>query len=123
MKTMANRQRGISFSGFMMTVIVLILAVILGMRLIPAYIENASIKSAFVSVAHDPELQKARDSDILLAYSKRAQVSNISAIKADDIDIGREGGGLSLSATYSVKVPLFANISLLLDFNPGSDAK
>ena len=119
MKTMANRQRGVSLSGLLAVLVLVIVGLIAGMKLVPAYMEDASIKSALIAVASDPAMKNAKDGDIRTAYGKRAQVANITAIRPDDVDINRENG-LSLSATYTVKVPLVANISLVLDFSPNS---
>ncbi len=39
------------------------------------------------------------------------------------LEINKDGNDLVLSASYSVKVPLVANVSLLIDFAPTSAAK
>lgn len=118
---MASKQRGLSFSGFMAGVVILILISITGLKVIPAYIQNTTIKNVFVAVASDPEMQKASIRDIQMAYSKRSSIEDINAITVEDIEIEKNGGRLVLSASYAVKVPLAGNISLYLDFNPSSD--
>jgi len=123
MGAMANKQRGVSFSGFLTVAVLLVLAVIGGMRLVPPYMEHASIQKIFDTIAHDPEMQNAQISDIRMSYSKRASVDYIKAINASDIDIGKDASGISLSASYSVKQPLFGNVSLLIDFNVSSASK
>lgn len=120
MKIPANRQGGLSLTGLLMGAAVLGFAAIFGMKLIPAYMQDAEIKNLFDAVARDPELQKASARDILLAYSKRALVANITAIKLDDVEIGKNGDSISLSASYAVKIPVAGNASLLLEFNPSS---
>ena len=55
-----------------------------------------------------------------MSYRKRANINYITDITAEDIDISKEGGRLKLSASYSVKIPLAGNITLLLEFNPSS---
>lgn len=120
MRTMANRQYGLSLSGLLMVAVVLGFAAIFGMKLIPAYMQDAEIKNIFDAVARDPEMQKAQVKDIRLAYSRRAVVANVTAIKPDDIEIGKDGDSISLSASYSIKVPLAGNASLLLEFNPSN---
>ncbi|MBI4938011.1 MAG: DUF4845 domain-containing protein [Nitrosomonadales bacterium] len=120
MRTMANRQYGLSLSGLLMVAAILGFAAIFGMKLIPAYMQDAEIKNIFDAVARDPEMQKAQVRDIRLAYSKRAVVANVTAIKPDDVEIGKDGDSISLSASYSIKVPLAGNASLLLEFNPSN---
>jgi Domain of unknown function (DUF4845) len=120
MKAMKRQQRGLSMPLFLLSAVVLIFVVIGAMKLIPPYMENGQIKDLFNSVAHDPDLKDATIRDIQLEYAKRASVDNITAIRLNDIDIGKDDSGISLSASYQVKIPLVANITLVLDFNPSS---
>ncbi|SEN08077.1 DUF4845 domain-containing protein [Nitrosomonas marina] len=110
-------QYGVTLTGMLFWSVVLILFVLLGMKVAPVYIENASIKKNLVAVASDSTLNKATPTQIRLAFSKRAQIDGITAITAKDITIARENGQNILSVVYSEKVPLFANISLEFDFD------
>ena len=115
---MPVQQRGLSFGGFIVGAFLLVLASITGLKLIPAYMQNAQINSVFTTISHDPDMQKASPREIRNSFDKRASIDAITAIKADEIEIASDGGKLMLSASYSVKVPLISNISLLLEFNP-----
>lgn len=121
MRTFRNKQRGITFSGFIMAAFALIIVAILGMKLVPAYIHSTQISSIFKAVASDPAMQSASIKEIKDSYSKRAYINAITELSPDDIEIVKEGATLSLSANYAVKIPLVANITLLLEFNPSSD--
>ena len=120
MRIMANKQRGISFSGFLVAVCIILVVVIGGMRFIPAYIEDAKIKSIFNAITHDPEMRNAQIKDIRTSFARRASIDGITAINEKDIEIVKEGNSLSVSASYSVKIPLASNASLILEFNPNS---
>ncbi len=123
MKTMAIRQRGVSLSGLLIWVMLLIFAGIGAMKIIPAYMQNVEIKGILHAIAHDLEMQSAPVSTIRESFSKRAMMNNISVVTAEDIDIVKNSGGLSLSASYSMKIPLAGNASLLIEFNPSSTGK
>jgi hypothetical protein len=120
---MATRQYGLSLAGFLIIVVATVVVLITAMRVVPAYIEDASIMKAFDAIVHDPDMKDAKISDIRLSFSKRAQISDITAINPDDIDIEKDDSGISLSASYSVKVHLLGNVSLLLEFNPSVPEK
>lgn len=120
MKTTAGRQRGISFFGFIWIAAGVIFVAILGMKLVPAYVHNAQISEIFKEIAADAAMQDASIKDIKDSYNKRASINSITDITAEDIDIGKDNGRLKLSASYSVKVPVVANITLLIEFNPSS---
>jgi hypothetical protein len=120
MKALANRQRGISFFGFIMFAIGAIFVAILGMKVIPAYVHNVQLGQIFKVIATDPAMQSASVKEVKDSFSKRASVNFITDIAADDIEITKLEGRLSLSCNYTVKIPLVANVSLLLEFNPRS---
>ncbi|MDD5301328.1 MAG: DUF4845 domain-containing protein [Gallionella sp.] len=117
---MPATQRGLSFSGFIFGAFVLVVLGIFGLKLIPAYMQDATIKNLLVAIANDPEMQKASPSTIRMSFSKRSSIDDIKAIKADDIEIASNGGRLVLSASYAVKIPVGGNVSLYLEFNPSS---
>ena len=120
---MPVQQRGMSFGGFIFGAFLLVLFGITGLKLIPAYMQAAQIKNIFVTIAHDPDMQKATPHDIQASFDKGASINNITAIKASDIDISSEGGMPVLSASYAVKIPLVGNVSLYMEFNPSSAGK
>ena len=120
MKIMANKQRGFSFFGFLLVAILFVFAAIGGMKVIPAYMRDARIKNIFDTIAHDPEMRNASVRDIRESYAKRAMMDNITIIQGSDIEIEKNGGGIALGASYSVKIPLAGNATLVLEFNPSS---
>ena len=123
MRAKMNKQRGVTMSGFLVTVVVLIFLAIGGMKIIPAYIQDKTIQSKFDEVARDPELKNATVHDIRESFRKRVTTSDITAIKVEDIEVTKDAGGITLSASYSVKIPLVGNATLLLEFNPSSASK
>jgi len=118
---MRARQRGLSFESFIVVAILGVIVGIFSLKLVPAYMEDGKIKTIFNAIAHDPDMQKASPYEIKLSFDRRASIDNITAIKAEDIEIASEQGRLILSAKYSVKVGLGGNVSLLLEFNPTND--
>ncbi len=118
---MPARQRGIGFGGFVFGAFLLVVVSIFGLKLIPAYMQEATIKNVFNAITHDPDMQKASMREIRSSFDKRANIDRITAITSEDIEISSsDNGRLRLSATYSVKIPLASNVSLVLDFNPTS---
>ncbi|MCB1986086.1 MAG: DUF4845 domain-containing protein [Burkholderiales bacterium] len=115
------KQRGLTLSGMLVWSIVLVLVAVLGMKVVPVYIENASIKKNLTAIANDANLKDSHANQLRLAFTKRAQIDNITVIAAKDIKITRDKGQNHLSVDYSVNVPLFANISLQIDFETQSD--
>jgi hypothetical protein len=120
MRASAHTQRGITFVGFIMIAAALIFVAITGMKLVPAYIHNAQIARIFKEITSDPAMRDASIKDIKESYNKRASMNYITDITSEDIEINKEGGQLSLSASYTVRIPIAGNATLLLEFNPSS---
>lgn len=121
MKAFAYRQRGIGFVGFIMIAAGVVFAAVAGMKLVPPYLHSVQIAEILKQIANDPEMRNASISDIKNSYAKRASINYITDITAEDLEIDKAANGqLSLSASYSVKVPVAGNITLLLEFNPSS---
>lgn len=116
-------QKGVTLSGFLLWAILVIAALLLGFKLFPPYYEYYSIKRTFNVIANDETLRSLSKRDVESSFVRRATIENLTAIGPDDLVINREGGGWIIEAQYSVRVPLFANLSACMDFAPSSDRK
>jgi hypothetical protein len=116
-----KKQRGVTLSGLIIVCFIIIFVALLGFKLFTPYMQYFTVVKTFKQIANDPEMKGASAHDIKMAYSKHAMIDNIDNVGPDDIDIEKDGDTLILSATYSVKVPLVQNISLLIDFNASSN--
>ncbi len=121
MKASVWQQRGLTFGNFLLWAILLVIVAVGGMKVIPAYIQDREIRSTLYTIAHDPDLQNASANDIRQAFWKRATtMNNITVVSPDDINIQKGPGGLVLSVSYQVKIPLIGNASLVLEFDTNS---
>jgi len=117
-----KRQLGVTLTGLIFVSFVLIVVALLGFKLFTPYMQYYTIQKTFRALAVLPEVRSGSRRDLVVPWSRYAEIENITAISGDDIEITKDGNQVTLSASYSVKVPLFANISLLIDFNPSSSA-
>jgi hypothetical protein len=117
---MMNRQRGLGLLRNIFVVFMLIAGVALAFKLVPPYTEYFMIKQIFKSLTVNPGLKELQaDRSALYTELKRhTTVGNVTTIKIEDIDIS----ATAISARYSVRLHLFGNISLLLEFYPSSAA-
>lgn len=118
--SISKKQQGISLSGLMIWSFVLILVSIVGMKLIPAYLENATIKRTLLAVATESNIRTSNE-EIRQSFNRKASIDDIKAINGRDIVIDKKSDKVVLSTSYSVKIPLFANISLYIDFTAASN--
>lgn len=111
-----KREQGITMSGFLTLVIVLIFAALLVFKLLPSYLEYFYVQKAVDAITKELDLQTATSKEIRSAFDKRAMIDNINAVRGEDLEIIREGNEAAIIADYSVKIPLVANITACIDF-------
>ena len=115
-----KRQRGVTLSGLIIVLFLLIVGALLGFKLFTPYSQYFTIQKAFKDLSQRTEVKAGTRRDVMAAWQPIALIQNITTVSGDDIEITKEGNDVIISASYSVKVPLFLNISLLIDFNPTS---
>jgi hypothetical protein len=115
-----KRQRGVSLSGLMLGIALLIPAALLGMKVTPSVIEYYKILKAVKAVGKDNALQGASVADVRKAFDKYAEIDNFKVVTSQDIEVTKEGGQLVVSFAYQDKLPLFANVSLVMDYQGSS---
>ena len=117
-----NKQKGITLVGMLLVAGGIFFIALIAMKIVPAYIEFFSVKKVLSAMASDPALPTMSVKEIRESFGRRASIDNISAVKGADLDISRVDGETVVTAEYSVKTPLFGNLSAWMDFS-GSTAK
>lgn len=115
-----KRQRGVTFVGMIFIAALIVVGAIIALKLVPAYIEYATVVQHLREIAHSPEARGGSPREVQMMFAKRAQIDNIKAITADDIEVRREGDAMVLTAVYQTKVKLFGNVSACIDFEASS---
>ena len=118
---MQSRQRGLTMFGFLFVAVLLVLAAILAMKLVPAYIEFYTLKEIIATMGHETDIRSKSNRDIRNDFSKRASTSYVTVIKPDELVITNEGGVPVISFEYEYRTKLVGNISLVVDFSASSN--
>lgn len=111
----ARKQAGLSMIGFLLVAALVAMAVLVGVKLAPAYIEYYSLKNILKNMVNDHDLQTASVAEIKRSFDNRAVIASVST-RSGDLTISKDGGSLTIGTSYSVKVPLAGNVSACLDF-------
>lgn len=115
MKMATKFQRGVSLSGLMYLGIVFAAVALLLMRVAPSAIEYYKLKKD--TKATVVNLQPgATVSDVRKAFAKYAEVDHLD-FKPEELDISKENDLVVISFAYDKKIPLFANVSLLISYS------
>lgn len=115
-----SRQAGWTFWSLAFTLGVLAFFAYVGMQLVPIYSTNSNIENAMERSLEEQNLKTVRRSDILLKISRQLLLdgSQRAVNLKKDLTMQRTRSLFILEVNYQRTVPLFANISVLVDFYP-----
>jgi Tfp pilus assembly protein PilE len=116
-------QRGFGLNTLMVGGAIFAVVALLAMKVLPPWMEYGNLVKAVKGTATDTSLQDATVAQVRAAFGRRADMDDVKSVTPQDLDITKEGGDLVISFSYSKKVPLFGNASLVFDFEGSSSAK
>ena len=119
-KIIHSKQKGMTFIGLVLVIAAVMFLAIIGMKVVPAYIEFSSVKNAIKYVANDAAFATMSKKEIASAFDKSASTGYITVIKGADLIIEKNATGNVVTADYQVTLPIVANASVLLDFHATS---
>ena len=112
-----RNQSGVTLLGLLMICIVLVVVAVGGLKVVPAYIEYFNIKKAVTGIVQSGEARKGTPADIRAAFERRRAIDDFESVTGKDLEITKEGNNVAISFSYPRRIPLFANVSLLIDFS------
>ena len=115
-----HKQKGLSLVGLIVILAVVFGVCLLAFKVAPALMEYRAIERQFQSIAEDQTLKGASRGQFDRAWAMRASVEGIKSIDGTQIYYEKEGDKIVVTGEYSVKVPLFWNVSIWFDFKPTS---
>ena len=100
--------------GFLFVAAIVLVVVMLGFRVLPAYIEYFSVQKALKQALDDTA--NTTTADIRKTVARQLNTDYVESVNASDIEVTRTATGVTASASWQRKLPLVANASLVLDF-------
>ena len=112
-----GREAGFSLSGLIVVLVVLGALAVMAMRVFPAWVEYRSIKQAIAAA----KAAGCSNREMQQAFERSAEINNITVIGSKDLVITRDNGQAEVSFAYEKRIPLAANVSLLIDYAGTTD--
>jgi len=109
-----KHQRGVALTGLILWGFVLFFMAVLGMKVTPTVIEYYKIKKDAESTLGKvgPESTVA---DVRATFDRFANIDMLE-FSSKDLDISKDNGKIVIDFAYDKKIPLFANVSLLIEY-------
>ena len=119
----AKNQKGITFIGVLIIAALLIFIAIVGMKMMPAYMEYMAVKKVIRAMGQE-QLSTMNKNEIVKSFNRRKSIDDIKSVTAGDLMVEKnETGNTVVSVEYQVVQPIMGNVSALIDFKASSDDK
>ena len=109
-----KQQRGVALSGLLFWSLVLVLVAVLGLKVTPSVIEYYKIlkdtKAVVAKATPDATVAELRRS-----FEKFAEVDHLD-FPSKNLEIFKDRGQVVIEFAYEKRIPLFANVSLVIDY-------
>lgn len=109
-----HAQRGMTFIGWVMTLVVIGFFALFAIRLIPVFLEYQSVASSMNQLRELPP--ESSLVDIRRSLDSSLYINGVNAVDAADFQIRREGAGTVVSIEYDARTDFIANIDLVVSF-------
>lgn len=111
-----QRQQGLGMWGMLFVFLVIGFVALVTMKCLPIYLNQLKVETAITAIADDSSFSKASPFEIRRALQRRWDIDDVKHLKTKDVKIQRADNTRVMSYDYEVKVPLFANISIVVQF-------
>lgn len=116
-----KRQRGLSFLGLIVLVGVLGFAAVIGLKLIPIYIESWKIDGIMNAVIKEPGINDQSRQEVIEAMLKRLDIDAVDSVNytnwKDRLAVTKRKNNVTINVRYEITTPLIGNLSLLAIFD------
>jgi hypothetical protein len=110
-------QRGVSLSGLIVGLGLIIAVSMLGMKVFPTFLEYRSAKDGIASAKR----QGGTPAEMREAFNKHADINTISALDGKDLIITKVNEDIEVSFDYEQKIELFTNVALVIHYAGTTD--
>jgi hypothetical protein len=116
-KATLKAQRGVSLSGLIVVLGIIIGVAMLALKVIPSVLEYRSIKSGIVAA----KSAGSTPAEMRNSFDKHADINAVTVISGKDLMINKISGETEVSFDYDQRIPLFTNVALVIHYAGTTD--
>lgn len=112
-----HAQRGVSVTGLIVVLGIIIGVAMLALKVIPSLLEFKSIKSGIIAA----KANNGTPAEMRVTFDKNADINAVTTITGRDLMITKVNGETEVSFDYEQKIPLFTDVSLVIHYAGTTD--
>lgn len=120
-----KKQKGMSMWGVAMILLIVGFFALLVIKIVPTYLLDMKVNSALEGVARESKQSNMTNAAIRISLDKRFSIDTINSndlnVK-ENVNFLKKGRNRVIQIEYEVVTPIFANISVLIQFDHQAEA-
>jgi Tfp pilus assembly major pilin PilA len=117
MPASVRKQKGLTMISWMVIIAIGVFFTLIGIKMVPVYLENYSIKQVLGSLQDDHRVRDMGRSEIKKIIIKRLKINRVYSFPQDKINIKASNKSIEISLDYEVRKPVIGNVSVLMAFS------
>ena len=114
---MIKKQEGMTGISIIMILCFVVFVITLLIKVVPVYVDDASIKSIVKSFDGKLEMRGKNKKDVLATFKKRLRINNLSMLDDDAITITKNDGDFTLVVEYEPRGELVGSLEYIVLFH------
>ena len=112
-----HRQSGLTAISIVVLLAIGAFFIMLGLRLMPIYLENFKVASHLEKLAKDPATKELSEDGIVSKLLKRFDIDDVDHVTEEDITLEQTETGLAIYIDYEVRAPTIGNVDIIASFS------
>ncbi len=110
-----QKQKGITMVSMAIIAAVFAFFVLLGIRLVPVYVESLKVGSSLESLG-EGKTDKFDEQALTETLMRRLKINDVSSVTPADISMQRVGGQVRVDVRYEARVHILGNVDAIARF-------
>ena len=123
MQYLKKPQQGLSITSWIMAIAIVLFFVLLGVRMVPSYLEFHSMSEVLENIKDDPKYRQAPPKELRKIFNRRIDINGIYDFDQKNLKIDRSKGKTSMILDYEVRKPVAGNVEVVMSFHKEVDWK
>ncbi len=119
--SLRKRQRGMSFLGLIAIVGILGFSTVIGLKLIPIYMDSWKIDGIMDAVISEPGIKEQSPQEVVKSMLKRLDIDAVDAVNyrnyKESMTVTKRKNNMTINIFYRVETPLIGNLTLVAEFD------
>lgn len=117
MNALPRQQRGFSKLGLVLMLVVLVSVLTFGLKVLPVYIDHNFVKGVAETLLESGRASSMTQAEVREEIAASMRINNVRDFDLNSITSSRANGASIISIAYERRIPLVANIDIILSFD------